>query len=99
LKQILERLLYLMCLAKINLGGGDTVEFTSIKNKKANINCCHQYLHRPLNMSKSIIEVGKPLSILYEIGSSFGHEMVIGIEYLNKTAMRVETQNKIWIIS
>ncbi|HEY8805695.1 MAG TPA: hypothetical protein VIM42_11440 [Clostridium sp.] len=75
------------------------MEFISIKNKKADINCCPQYLHKPLNMNKSVIEIGKPLSIRYEVGSCFGHEMVIGIEYLNKTAMRVETQNKIWIIS
>ena len=75
------------------------MEFTSIKNKKANINCCPQYLHKPLNMNKSVIEVGKPLSIIYEVGSCFGHEMVVNIEYLNKSAIKVETSNKIWTIS
>ena len=74
------------------------MEFISIKNKHANNNVCPQYLHKKIDANKSIIEIGKPLVIVFEKGSYFGHEEVVDISH-NKGFVMIETNNKIWIIS
>lgn len=77
------------------------MEITSIKNKHIHSNImdvCPQYLHKELDMTKSIIKIGKPLVIVFETGSYFGHEEVVDIGR-NAKDILIETINKIWIIS
>jgi len=76
------------------------MEITSIKNKHvhSNMDVCPQYLHKEIDMTKSIIKIGNPLVIVFETGSYFGHEEVVDIGR-NQTSIRIETTNKIWMIS
>lgn len=74
------------------------MEITSIRNRKANMDVCPQYLHKRIDINKSEITVGKGLRIIYETGFFFGHEKVISVEYLDDGVIRVETENKTWVI-
>lgn len=74
------------------------MQIISITNKNTNNKVCPQYLHKELDMSKSIMLIGKPLMIVYKTGSHFGHENVINIERLQNEIIRIETTNKIWMI-
>ena len=76
------------------------MEITSIKNKHvhSNMDVCPQYLFKKLDMTKSLIKIGKPLVVVFETGSYFGHEEVVDIG-CNMKDIRIETINKIWIIS
>jgi len=74
------------------------MKITSIKNKNTNIDVCSHYLHKELDMSKTVIIVNNPLLVVYEKGSFFNHEKVINVEHLENGSVKVETQNKIWVI-
>jgi len=74
------------------------MEITSIKNKHSGNNICPQYLHKKLDMDRTELVLDSPLLIVYESGSFFSHENIIGVEFLNTTTIRIETINKIWTI-
>lgn len=74
------------------------MEITLIYNKHSKDESCKYYLNRKLNMDKTIIEIGKPLKIVYETGSFFTHEDVVDIEYPDEVTIRIETAKKIWIL-
>ena len=74
------------------------MEITLIKNIKTDDSVCHNYLHKKLDMTRTEIEVGKPLRIVYESGMFFAHENVVRVNYVNDETVIIETTKKVWLL-
>jgi hypothetical protein len=74
------------------------MEIAIIINKNTKQEVCPQYLHKKININKSIMQIGKDLRIVYESGSFFTHEKVIDVYFSDEYTIKVETTNKVWTI-
>jgi hypothetical protein len=74
------------------------MQIITIKNRTAGIDVCGYYLNKRINIDKSVIEIGKPLLIVYQDDSFFNHEKVINVQYQNDR-IEIDTTNKFWILA
>lgn len=69
-----------------------------IINKKTKDRVCNQYCYKPIDIQKSVIEIGKELFIVYKDYGRFKHETVEHIEDFEGCGLKITTTKKIWFI-
>lgn len=74
------------------------MQIATIYNKHSKDESCKYYLNRDINIEKCVIEIGKPLKVVYKTNSFFTHEDVVKVEYPDEVTIKIETTKKIWIL-
>lgn len=69
-----------------------------ILNKNTKCRVCEEYCYKEIDWSKSIIEEGLNLRIIYKDGVYFEHERVEKIESFEKHGWRITTTKKEWFL-
>ncbi|WP_346961379.1 hypothetical protein [Clostridium sp.] len=69
-----------------------------ILNRSNKMRVCEQYYDKNILLDKCIIERGLDLTIVYENGASFTHEIVESVEGFEEYGLKITTTKKVWFI-
>jgi hypothetical protein len=74
-------------------------EIILVLNINTQTRVCEQYYYKSILLDKCVIESGSSLTIAYECGALFTHEIVKSVESFGENGLKITTTKKIWFIS
>ena len=83
----------------MRVNGRKAMKITDIINKNTYESVCYYYLNKEIDLDKCIIEIGKPLKIVYLDGSHFTHEDVCSVRDVDDEIITIHTTKKVWTLS